>query len=90
MKKYFIGVLFVTLSSSMAYGKDKEINIASNQTGLSAAFSENIARTAMAMGVKEPLVLSSSTGGVMISGSSETQCQIKLNGEKIMGVSCKK
>ena len=41
------------------------------------------------MGVKEPLSIRKSADGVTISGSSGTQCNIKLNDGKIAGVSCK-
>ena len=45
--------------------------------------------TAVSMGVKEPLSIRKSADGVTISGSSGTQCNIKLNNGKIAGVSCK-
>lgn len=87
MKK--LSLILLMLLSMPAFAKEKALQIASNTTGLSAAFVENIGRTALAMGIKEPISLVKSADGVIVSGSTATKCQIKLNGEKIMGVSCK-
>ena len=67
----------------------KDIKIQENSAGLSEQLTENLAATAVSMGVKEPLSIRKSADGVTISGSSGTQCNIKLNKGKIAGVSCK-
>ena len=67
----------------------KDINIQENSAGLSEQLTENLAATAVSMGVKEPLSIRKSADGVTISGSSSTRCNIKLNDGKIAGVSCK-
>jgi putative periplasmic protein len=67
----------------------KEIKIQENSAGLSAELTENLAGTAVSMGVKEPLVIKKSGDGVVISGAGATRCNIKLNDDKIAGVSCK-
>ncbi|MDO4998372.1 MAG: hypothetical protein Q4E16_07000 [Neisseria sp.] len=79
--------LAIVASSATAMAKD--IQIQENSSGLPADKVENIARTAVAMGAKEPLVLRKSADGVSISGSSATVCNIKLKNEQIQGVSCK-
>ena len=61
----------------------KDIKIQENSAGLSEQLTENLAATAVSMGVKEPLSIRKSADGVTISGSSGTQCNIKLNDGKI-------
>lgn len=91
----FLTVLSLALSP-MAVSKEKSINIAEDTSGLPAALSENLARTSLSMGVKEPVnIRSSNEGGnryAVVSGSSSTSCKIKLSKDdqpKILGVSCK-
>lgn len=68
----------------------KDIQIQENSSGLAAEQSVNIARTAVSMGVKEPLILRKSADGVSVSGAGTTACNIKLSADaKILGVSCK-
>ena len=67
----------------------KDIKIQENSAGLSEQLTENLAATAVSMGVKEPLSIRKSADGVTISGSSSTRCNIKLNDGNIAGVSCK-
>ena len=67
----------------------KDIKIQENSAGLSEQLTENLAATAISMGVKEPLSIRKSADGVTISGSSSTRCNITLNDGKIAGVSCK-
>ena len=79
-------------ASPMAMSKEKSINIKEDSSGLAAEQAENIARTTLAMGVKEPLVIRKNSGGVSVSGSSATACNVKLSSDtppKIQGVSCK-
>lgn len=78
--------------SAPALAKEAEINIANNTSGLSAQLSENLARTAMAMGVKEPLTISKDGSSAKISGSNATVCTAKLSDgaePKMLGISCK-
>lgn len=97
MKKSLIALSALALfAASMAHAGEKALNIASNTSGLSEEFSANIARTAVGMGVKEPLTLSNSVeNGVryaVVAGSTATVCKVKLSADaapKIMGLSCK-
>ncbi|EGZ44758.1 hypothetical protein [Neisseria wadsworthii] len=92
-------ILLTVLSlalSPMAVSKEKSIDIQEDSSGLPAELSENLARTSLSMGVKEPVrIRSSKEGGnnyVVVSGSSSTSCKIKLSKDdepKILGVSCK-
>ncbi len=91
-----VWLLMVALASTAAVAKDKKIQIASDSSGLPATLVENIAATSAAMGVKEPLHISSSGEGAsraaVVSGSTGTSCKIKLSAgdsPTIMGVSCK-
>ncbi len=90
-----ITVLFTTLALGMtgsAFAKDADPNIASNDTNLSAELTLNIAKTAMAMGVKEPLKLTKEGGNAKVSGGSATVCTVKLSADaapKMLGISCK-
>lgn len=76
----------------LAVAKDNEPAIASDQSGLPAELTANIARTALAMGVKEPLTISKNADSAQISGSNQAVCTVKLsNGAepKMLGISCK-
>lgn len=95
MKKRTGTILLTVLSlalSPMAVSKEKSINIEEDSSGLSSALSENLARTSVSMGVKEPVRIKSSGDGVVVSGASATSCKIKLSKDSspaILGVSCK-
>ena len=67
----------------------KDIKIQENSAGLSEQLTENLAATAVSMGVKEPHSIRKTAAGVTNTGSSGPQCNIKLNDGKIAGVSCK-
>lgn len=70
----------------------KEVKIASNNTPYSDTHVQQLAATALGMGVKEPVSLTRSGGNVVVSGSGSTKCTFKV-GEgdppKIQGVNCK-
>lgn len=92
MKKTF-AVLLISAAVASPLALAKDVNIAENSSGLPAAQVENIARAAMALGAKEPLVIKKSSDGVRISGSDSAVCQVKLSQDaepKILNVSCKK
>lgn len=76
-------------ASAHAFAAEKEPQIASNTANLPAALTQNIAKTAMAMGVKEPLTIAKDGDNAKISGSNTTVCTVKLSGEKMLGISCK-
>lgn len=82
----------VTLAFSVNAYAAKEVKIASNNTPYSDTHVQQLAATALGMGVKEPVSLTRSGGNVVVSGSGSTQCTFKV-GEgdtpKIQGVSCK-
>lgn len=89
MKKTSVAFLAMALAfSGSVLAKEKELNIASNSSGLSEELSLNIGRMAVGMGVKEPLIISKSGENAKVSGSGSAVCTIKLLGEKIQGVSC--
>ena len=70
----------------------KEIKISANNTSYSEADVQKLAATAVGMGVKEPVTLSSGSGVVTVSGSSATKCAFKVGSgatPQIQGVSCK-
>lgn len=70
----------------------KTINIADQNTAYSNEDVQKLASTAVSMGVKEPVKLNLQGGDLIITGSSATQCVIKVgsgNTPKITGVSCK-
>ena len=84
--------LATLIASPVAMSKEKSIQIKEDSSGLAAEQSENIARTALAMGVKEPITIRKNSQGVAVSGSSATACNVKLSADnppKIQGVSCK-
>lgn len=89
MKKIVMTFIVATVAiSGSIMAKEKELNIASNTSGLSAETTANIAKTAVAMGVKEPLIISKTGNDAKVAGASSTLCTIKLAGETIQGVSC--
>lgn len=70
----------------------KEVKIASNNTPYSDTHVQQLAATALGMGVKEPVSLSRSGGNVVVSGSGSTKCTFKVgegDAPKIQGVNCK-
>ncbi len=72
--------------------KAKEVKIASNNTPYSDTHVQQLAATALGMGVKEPVSLSRSGGNVVVSGSGSTKCTFKVgegDAPKIQGVNCK-
>lgn len=87
--KYLTLALTALALTTPAFAKDKEPEIAANTSGLSAELSDSIARTAMSMGVKEPLTISKDGANAKVSGSNTTVCTAKLNDGKMMGFSCK-
>lgn len=77
--------------SANAYAA-KEVKIASNNTPYSDTHVQQLAATALGMGVKEPVSLNRAGGNVVVSGSNATKCTFKVgDGDtpKIQGVSCK-
>ncbi|WP_315285715.1 hypothetical protein [Neisseria bacilliformis] len=79
----------LVLAASVHAAQAKDIKIQENSAGLPAPLTQNLANTAVSMGVQEPLTIKKSGEGVSISGSNATRCNIKLNDGKIAGVSCK-
>lgn len=77
------------MMTGSALAQEKALNITENTAGLSEQFTTSIAKTAVSMGVKEPLVISKSGNDAKITGATATVCLIKLSGETIQGVSCK-
>ena len=70
----------------------KEVKIASNNTPYSDTHVQQLAATALGMGVKEPVSLTRSGGNVVVSGSGSTKCTFKVgegDSPKIQGVNCK-
>lgn len=71
----------------------KEIKIADNNTPYTASEVQQLASTAVSMGVGEPVNLNLTNGTLTVTGSNHTSCQFKV-GEgdkpKIQGLSCKK
>lgn len=90
MMKPILTVTLLLLSLSAA-AADKPLKIAENHTDFSARFIDNIARTSMAVGVKEPLVIRNEAGVVVVGGSGKVVCRLKLldSQEKIGGIACK-
>lgn len=98
MKKWIpvVWTLSALLASTAAVSKERDLNIQENSSGLPEQLVENIARSSVAMGVKEPLVIrSTNEGGVryaVVSGASVTVCKVKLSADnppKIQGLGCK-
>lgn len=80
------GLLLATTASA------KTINVAEQNTPYGNDDIQKLASTAVSMGVKEPVKLNLQAGNLTVSGSSSTQCVIKVgsgNTPKITGVSCK-
>lgn len=98
MKKFIPVVLVLSglLANTAAFSKERDLNIQEDSSGLPAQLVDNITRSSVSMGVKEPLVIrSSNEGGVhyaVVSGASATVCKIKLssgNPPQMQGLSCK-
>lgn len=87
-----LSVAAAALAFSVNAYAAKEVKIASNNTPYSDTHVQQLAATALGMGVKEPVSLTRSGGNVVVSGSGSTKCTFKV-GEgdtpKIQGVSCK-
>lgn len=94
-KKYavaLIAAITITGGFSLAVAQDKEPDIQNNSSGLSVELSNNIARSAIAMGVHEPLNISKIQNNAKISGQNATTCTVKLSNDakpKMLGISCK-
>ena len=95
-KKYAAAAIAAMIATagglSVALAKEKQPDIQSDTSGLPAELSTSIARTALAMGVKEPLSISKHADSAQISGSNQAVCTVKLsNGAepKMLGISCK-
>lgn len=87
----FILTTTLLLLSLPAAAAEKPLKIAENHTDFSVRFIDSIARTSMALGVKEPLIIRSETGAAVVGGSSKVVCRLKLldDREKIGGIACK-
>ncbi|UOP04770.1 hypothetical protein [Conchiformibius kuhniae] len=82
----------VAVGLSVAAAKSKSPDIREDASGLPAELSENIARAAVAMGVKEPLAIAKAEQNAKVSGSNATVCTVKLSADaepKMLGISCK-
>lgn len=88
-----ITITFLAIGGlSTVLAKEKEPNIQENSSGLSIELSNNIARSAIAMGVQEPLLISKIQNNAKVSGSNATICTVKLSTDeepKMLGISCK-
>lgn len=83
-------ITLLALGASVnAFAAEKEPQIANDSANLPAELTQNIAKTAIAMGVKEPLMIAKEDSNAKISGSNATVCTFKLSGEKMLGLSCK-
>ena len=69
----FILTATLLLLSLPAAAAEKPLKIAENHTDFSARFIDSIARTSMALGVKEPLIIRSETGAAVVGGSLGAQ-----------------
>lgn len=82
-----IGTLF---AANPVFAKDAEPKIAQDTASLPAELTFNIAKVAIANGVKEPLTVSKDGSNAKISGSNATICAIQLSTEnQILGLKCK-
>ncbi|MFC5920769.1 hypothetical protein ACFPVS_08550 [Neisseria weixii] len=85
-------VVAAALAFSVNAYAAKEVKIASNNTPYSDTHVQQLAATALGMGVKEPVSLTRSGGNVVVSGSGSTKCTFKVgegDSPKIQGVNCK-
>ncbi|WP_373753725.1 hypothetical protein [Neisseria weixii] len=87
-----LSVVAAALAFSVNAYAAKEVKIASNNTPYSDTHVQQLAATALGMGVKEPVSLTRSGGNVVVSGSGSTKCTFKVgegDSPKIQGVNCK-
>lgn len=87
-----LSVVAAALAFSVNAYAAKEVKIASNNTPYSDTHVQQLATTALGMGVKEPVSLTRSGGNVVVSGSGSTKCTFKVgegDSPKIQGVNCK-
>ncbi|MRN36985.1 hypothetical protein ACM67B_04710 [Neisseria sp. CCUG17229] len=87
-----LSVAAAALAFSVNAYAAKEVKIASNNTPYSDTHVQQLAATALGMGVKEPVSLTRSGGNVVVSGSGSTKCTFKVgegDAPKIQGVNCK-
>ncbi|PJO78343.1 hypothetical protein GJV52_00280 [Neisseria brasiliensis] len=87
-----LSVAAAALAFSVNAYAAKEVKIASNNTPYSDTHVQQLAATALGMGVKEPVSLTRSGGNVIVSGSGSTKCTFKVgegDAPKIQGVNCK-
>ena len=82
--------IFAISLSASALAKDTAP--AADNTNLPSELTFNIAKTAIAMGVKQPLTINKDGNNAKISGSNSTICTAKLSADaepKMLGISCK-
>ncbi|WP_165010879.1 hypothetical protein [Neisseria yangbaofengii] len=87
-----LSVAAAALAFSVNAYAAKEVKIASNNTPYTDAQVQQLAASALGMGVKEPVSLTRSGGNVVVSGSDSTKCTFKVgegDAPKIQGVNCK-
>lgn len=87
-----LSVAAAALAFSVNAYAAKEVKIASNNTPYTNTQVQQLAATALGMGVKEPVSLTRSGGNVVVSGSGSTKCTFKVgegDAPKIQGVNCK-
>ncbi|MDO4878293.1 MAG: hypothetical protein Q3966_03235 [Neisseria sp.] len=84
-------ILFLAAALSAALpAAAKDIEIASDNSGLPQKTVNNIAQVAVSAGVSEPLHIKKTSGGVSVSGASGSHCNIKVDNGQIKDVSCGK
>lgn len=95
-KKYAAAAIAAMIATagglSVALAKEKQPDIQANTANLPAELTTSMARTALAMGVKEPLTISKNGNNAKISGSNQAVCTVKLSDgaePKMLGISCK-
>lgn len=84
-------ILAMTFATN-TFAKDADPQIATDNAHLSSELTFNIAKTAIAMGVQQPLTLNKEGINAKISGSNSTICIAKLSSDaepKMLGISCK-
>lgn len=80
------------LSAFNIFAKNIDIQIQNDTSHLPELLRTNIARSALAMGVQEPLNINQNNTEVQISGNNNTSCIVKLSNDatpKMLGISCK-
>ena len=84
--------IFAIGLSASTLAKDTAPDIAADNANLSNELTFNIAKTAIAMGVKQPLTINKDGNNAKISGSNSIICTAKLSADaepKMLGISCK-